>query len=67
MVDRVRIIHPNGEVSVRDYSFSQHCELTAVLSQEDQDRYYAKQSVVTPTDSHFAKAGSDLKWMGDHY
>lgn len=67
MTDRVRIIHPNGEISVRDYAFSQHCEMTAVLSKEDRDRYYSKESVTTTADSHFAKAGSNLKWMGDHY
>ena len=64
-VERIRIIHPDGRISVRDYAFSQVCEMTSVLTREDRRRFDNKESVITPTDSHFAKAGSDLKLVGE--
>ena len=64
-IDRVRLIHPDQSVSVRDYSFSQICEMTIVLSEEARNVFWqGKESVITEQDSHFAKAGTSLKYMG---
>lgn len=64
MTDRIRIIHPNKEVTVRDYAFSQVCELTAPLSDEQRAVFYrGLESVILPEDTHFALAGSSLKLM----
>lgn len=64
-IDRVRLIHPDQSVSVRDYAFSQICEMCAVLTKEQSKIFWAGQeSVITERDSHFAKAGTSLKYMG---
>jgi hypothetical protein len=64
-IDRVRIINPDQSVSVRDFAFSQICEMTAVLTKEQSKVFWdGKESVTTTADSHFAKAGSNLKYMG---
>lgn len=65
-IERVRMIHPNGEISVCDYTFSQICEMTAVLSKDQRKIFYSgKESVITERDSHFAEAGTSLKYMGN--
>lgn len=64
-IDRVRLIHPDGSVSVRDYTFSQICEMTAILTKEQDFTFWkGEESVITKADSHFAKAGTSLKYMG---
>lgn len=64
-IERVRLILPNGEVAVRDYAFSQICELTEALSKDQRKIFYSgKESVITERDSHFAAAGTSLKYMG---
>lgn len=64
-IERVRIILPSGEVLVNDYAFSQIVELTQVLSKEQEDAFWKRtSSVVTPEDSHFLPAGSDIWYVG---
>lgn len=64
-VECVRFIYPDGEVSVRYFSFSQVCEMASALS-EDQRRifYRGETSVITERDSYYAEAGTSLKYVG---
>jgi len=64
-IERVRLIYPDGEVSVRDYAFSQICEMAEALSKDQRKIFYSgKESVITERDSYFAEAGTSLKYMG---
>lgn len=64
-IDRVRLIHPDQSVSVRDYAFSQICEMTAVLTKEQKKVFWdGRDSVITEVDSNFAEAGTSLKYIG---
>lgn len=63
MTDRVRIIHPNGDITVRDYAFSQFCEMTREMTRDQMRAFLKGESHVLAEDTHFARAGSDLKYV----
>ena len=61
MYDRIRIIRLDGSVCVRDYAFSQVCEMLAGLSRENYKVFMEGNEVVIPSDTIFARVGEKAK------
>lgn len=64
MATRVRRILPDGSVDVRDYEFSQLVEMFTGVSREDFRKFYSEE-IVLPETTHFAEAGTSVKYLGE--
>jgi hypothetical protein len=61
MADRIRIIRNDGDVTVKDYAFSQVCEMFQGNSREEIKQFDRGIGIVIAKDSIFASAGEKAK------
>jgi hypothetical protein len=49
MITRIRIIHADKRISVRDLAFSQICELLKDISRDEREAFWAKTETALPS------------------